>query len=76
MIWLVFVVLFVLAVWGNYLIDKTYKQRVAIAIAINKTESALYDCFDVVSFDAHFWALLTRRDPMLLYPKNIQELMK
>lgn len=75
----ILIVMFVLVIWGAIVNNKTLNQRMEMLNRVFKNEKwspTKYDFLDEVSYDKHFWYLLTFRDPMVLYPQRIQDLMK
>lgn len=72
-------------VWGMYNNYRTYSQRVAMLNKMPSPQGATmheisasilsYEEFRNVSYESHFRALMTFRDPKKIYPPSLQKYM-
>lgn len=75
-----FLCIIIYTYWSLYCNDKTFSQRefIRLKISTHATETQKIDyiyAYNKVTYKQHHWRLVTFRDPYVLYPDSIRELV-
>lgn len=70
----------VINLWFGLCNRFTYNQRMKLIDVIYRRDNANYHeerkCLDDVTYNKHLWTMMTFRNPMKLYPQQVQDAMK